>query len=617
MKVYVKQMDEALKKFLKNSVKDNKVKILEIPKKLEKSLIKKSEVTLEELEKFNEKDLENIFLEFEPNLIFGMDFLMFNEKLIENIFFKVCSEYCFSPFSKELTDSEYKRLTNFLINKENDKLKIKIEDLIGELSTIMFIIKRFYCEDFKPSLKEKINKKILKSIEDINYYKKEIKNVYNSFFVRIEREVQYIAENYLEKVDNDILLKCEEIELSIAVLETLKAQLLPFNVKMIFSEMLADYFKSDGKIKIKKSIDKLWEIKQEKLILMLDSEEEDFTINNIEEKMIKYFEYLSEKGILINTKEEDFFNRLDENIILNYLKLFFFCSRPNEFIEVKEFLTKLENYTCLEKYIMEYGDIFFEKKELCFNLKVKNLLLMFEEKVLSFPVESIEKLGNEKLKILREKSYSKINEEYVKNILEYFDGYKKLFKEKWIVLSKDLEREIEFDESLFVKKLLTNLNLEEIYEVIKTGSKEILKLPNEHLKVRKYFSFKEEYEEYLEEVKKFAFSNVKRTGIYYRLLLLNILSNLDSEKLSEYLKENGKVSDNYKIYFSDLKKNKKKLGKKHLEYILNFLKETDKDKAKELIFCINSINIYSEDNLLIDILDLEEYEKNFIYSENR
>ena len=79
MKVYVKQMDEALKKFLKNSVKDNKVKILEIPKKLEKSLIKKSEVTLEELEKFNEKDLENIFLEFEPNLIFGMDFLMFNE----------------------------------------------------------------------------------------------------------------------------------------------------------------------------------------------------------------------------------------------------------------------------------------------------------------------------------------------------------------------------------------------------------------------------------------------------------------------------------------------------------------------------------------------------------
>ena len=53
---------------------------------------------------------------------------------------------------------------------------------------------------------------------------------------------------------------------------------------------------------------------------------------------------------------------------------------------------------------------------------------MFEEKVLSFPVESIEKLGNEKLKILREKSYSKINEEYVKNILEYFDGYKKLLK---------------------------------------------------------------------------------------------------------------------------------------------------------------------------------------------
>ena len=70
-------------------------------------------------------------------------------------------------------------------------------------------------------------------------------------------------------------------------------------------------------------------------------------------------------------------------------------------------------------------------------------------------------------------------------------------------------------------------------------------------------------------------------------LKFNILFKIDEKDLEKFVKSKGYDKENYLIYFKALKRNEKKLGKEHIKYILEYLKEKDKEEAQNFIVPVN------------------------------
>ena len=420
----------------------------------------------------------------------------------------------------------------------------------------------------------------------------------------------------------------------------------PKNIDKVVSNFMEDFYIFDENSKIrnivinlisnfknlenknrKKEIEEIvwniWIINEKEIIPFLCSEEENFTEENVYNKLKKYSSYTIQKNnILFNNIENfNFFEKqftyenikiflenLDYKLMINYLKLFLFCCRPNEFISEKQISENFSTYSSLKKYIksIETNKIISnEMTELLFHAKIKNLLLIFEEKILSFSKEDILNLKNQDLIELRRKSYFNILNEYINNELILLDNVKLIYKELYTLNDSRTTRIIKK-----LNKYENDLDFE-LYEFLRKKSKEIEKNKQNSNFSRKDVNKKNTISySYLNAIKEFSFSNLKRIEIYYRLILLNILFNINKEDLEKYMKEKGYESENYSNYFNSLKKKKKNLGEEHLEYILSYLHKLNKKEYEKLIFCINYLHIYSK-NLLINILNIPSYEKYF------
>ncbi len=599
---------------LRKIVKNNRIQIMVLPKYINEEIGISKIITFEELEKINTNNFESVIFEFQPSCIFKINYRIINNNL-EDIFFNPISEHRFSYCSSELTEEEYLKIVKFFKN-ERMTLNRVTQECMKELITAAIILKFNLKVPKKSGEKIKIN--FLKNIKFIN----EIKNI-----------LKFENDKYLDNMEK----KLTDICLS-----------NPKDINKVVSNFMEDFYIFDENSKIrniiinlinnfknlenenrKKEIERIvwniWIINEKEIIPFLCIEEEEFTEENIYDKLKKYSSYTIQKNnILFNNMENfNFFEKqftyenikiflenLDYKLMINYLKLFLFCCRPNEFISEKQISENFSTYNSLKKYIksMETNEIISnEITELLFHAKIKNLLLVFEEKILSFSNEDILNLKNQNLIDLRRKSYFDILDEYINNELILLDNVKLIYKELYTLNDSRTTR--------IIKKLNkygkeNDLDFE-LYESLRKKSKEL-----EENKQNSNFSRKDVNKKntisysYFNAIKEFSFSNLKRIEIYYRLILLNILFNINKEDLEKYMKEKGYESENYSNYFNSLTKNKKNLGEEHLGYILSYLKKINKKEHDKLIFCINYLHIYSE-NLLTNILDILSYEKYF------
>lgn len=598
---------------LKKVVKDNKIQMTILPKHIDKTIGKSKIITLEELEKVNTGNLENVIFEFQPSHIFKINYKIVNRNL-EDIFFNPISEHRFSYCSAELTEEEYLKIMHFIQDKRVI-LNRAVQDCIKNLITACAIFE----DNLKTSKKveDQIREDFLKNIKFINKTREELKLENYEYLGKMEKELTEICSNNKGDIETITSNFMEDFHI---LNENIQIKDMIINLIKNFQNLEIENRKKE----IEKTVWKIWLINEKEIVPFLCSDEEEFTEENIYNKLKKYTNCTTQKiNIFFDNTEnfnlfekqltyediENFLIMLDSELMLNYLKLFLFCCRPNEFITGKEILNKFIIYDKLKKYIEDIeinGIVSTEIKELLFNAKIKKLLLIFEEKILCFSKESILSLKNEELEDLRKKSYFDILDEYVNNELALFNNMKLIYKELY-TLNDFRERKI-IRISNKLGEVEDNLNL---YNSFKKESEKV-----EQNKQNSNYTRKDVNKDsvivysYLKAIEEFAFSNLKRVEIYYRLILLNILFSINEKDLEKYMKEQEYVGENYLTYFKALKNNKKNLGEYHLEYILDYLNETNKVDCEKLIFCINFLHIYSK-NLLTNIFTISAYEEYF------
>lgn len=597
---------------LRKIVKNNRIQIIVLPKYINEEIGISKIITFEELEKINTNNFESVIFEFQPSCIFKINYRIINNNL-EDIFFNPISEHRFSYCSSELTEEEYLKIVKFFKN-ERMTLNRVTQECMKELITAAIILKFNLKVPKKSGEKIKIN--FLKNIRFINEIKNILKFENDKYLDNMEKKLTDICLSNPKDINKVVSNFMEDFYIFD---ENSKIRNIIINLINNFKNLENE----DRKKEIEKIVWNIWIINEKEIIPFLCSEEEKFTEENIYNKLKKYSSYTIQKNnILFNNIENfNFFEKqftyenikiflenLDYKLMINYLKLFLFCCRPNEFISEKQISENFSTYSSLKKYIksIETNEIISnEITELLFHAKIKNLLLIFEEKILSFSKEDILNLKNQDLIDLRRKSYFDILDEYIKNELILLDNLKLIYKELYTLNDSRTTRIIKK-----LNKYENDLDFE-LYEFLRKKSKEI-----EENKQNSNFSRKDVNKKntisysYLNAIKEFSFSNLKRIEIYYRLILLNILFNINKEDLEKYMKEKGYESENYSNYFNSLMKNKKNLGEEHLEYILSYLKKVNKEEHDKLIFCINYLHIYSK-NLLTNILDTSSYEKYF------
>lgn len=601
---------------LNDIVTGDEIKIIELPKGIS-DLVKKIRIdSLEEipekLEKRKVENLENVFFEFKPKRIEKADNL-FIARNIFDIFFNISSEHRFSHFSAELTEEEYKKIIDFLKNERimlNKSLQKRIEYLIDASFVYNKKLK------LPKNAEEKIRAEFFCSIDYVNKLRERAKELNEKSLEMFIGTFILICQKNKENLEMVLQIFIEE--LSLTKYRDTKKELLEISKKY------KDLNNIEEKEFLRKELTSLWYANQEKILLILLNEKDDFTLENIYEKMEKYYEinkdsYEENLDFLGQQLTYDefklFLSVQDSQLLLNYLKLFLFCCRPNEFIKKEDVEKKFSVYEKLYKYLEEVSSQKIESyesiKDVLFDGKIKNLLLMFEEKILSLPKEILprenemeDKLISKKIKELRKKSYSEINKKYVDNILNEINKIELIYKELY-TFSMAKIRILKRVAKKFEKVTHAENELEKNFLEEMKGFLEIK--PDIEVK-REEIGKKFNLINYLEPVKEFAFSNFKRAEVYYKIFLFNILFKIDEKDLEKFVKSKGYDKENYLTYFKALKRNEKNLGKEHIKYILEYLKEKDKEEVQNFIQCINYLTICSE-NLLIDTLDLEEYEK--------
>ena len=621
MKIFwnYEENSENILDILKTIIKDNKLQIISLPESIKDSIKASRYLTIEELEKIDKSNLKEVIFDFRAKSLYKISY-PFIDKHLADIFFNKISEHRFSHYSYELSEEEYSNIIDLLQDTRiilNEAVKKCMEDLI----TAVVIYKNEMKIPSKKQISIKIN--FLKNITFINEVKNLLKFENFKYLDNIEKELINLCNN-----DNGNL----NLFLSKFVnTDKLKEKLY---VKSLILELIENYpnlTEEKRKEKIQYLSYTIWLFNDGKLITYLCNEKEDFTEENIYEKLKLLFEeYFTKEDFSYDKKNNNlnifereltyesmksFLQNLDRELLLNYLKLFLFCCRPDEFIDEKDILNKIDAYKKLDEYIKKDKIISKDFKALLFDEKIKDLLLIFQEKIISFPTENL-KENNIFIATIRKKFYSELSREYIENILSFLRNLSlankefyntcvekiKVFQKQYQKpeIKNGIKEAIEYDKKNNLNIFPKHLNIERLEEMSKA-------------KIKKNIDFVLD-EDYLKIIKEFTLSSPKRIGIYYEIFLLYLLSSIKEKEIENFVKNKGYEGENYLTYFKALKRNKKNLGKEHLKYIFNYFDEKDKEKREEFIACINNLTLYNK-NPLLDILDFKEYEgKTFLYA---
>ena len=409
-----------------------------------------------------------------------------------------------------MTEEEYLKIVKFFKN-ERMTLNRVTQECMKELITAAIILKFNLKVPKKSGEKIKIN--FLKNIRFINEIKNILKFENDKYLDNMEKKLTDICLSNPKDINKVVSNFMEDFYIFD---ENSKIRNIIINLINNFKNLENE----DRKKEIEKIVWNIWIINEKEIIPFLCSEEEKFTEENIYNKLKKYSSYTIQKNnILFNNIENfNFFEKqftyenikiflenLDYKLMINYLKLFLFCCRPNEFISEKQISENFSTYSSLKKYIksIETNEIISnEITELLFHAKIKNLLLIFEEKILSFSKEDILNLKNQDLIDLRRKSYFDILDEYIKNELILLDNLKLIYKELYTLNDSRTTRIIKK-----LNKYENDLDFE-LYEFLRKKSKEI-----EENKQNSNFSRKDVNKKntisysYLNAIKEFSFSN--------------------------------------------------------------------------------------------------------------
>lgn len=299
---------------------------------------------------------------------------------------------------------------------------------------------------------------------------------------------------------------------------------------------------------------------------------------------------------------------IEDNILIEYLKLFFFISRPIEFITEEMICELNETRKYLEKNFLKKieGEEIF-KHTFFFSFKVKILLINFFEKVYYFYLKNNKSKKIEKIiqEVLRKKDlsvetvFSYIEGEYLNKIQEQ----KKNFKNNFRYEKKKID--FNFFDCLFDEKSV---------EVITRITKSKTENNKVELKVENY-SEKRILMEKEEKFKRFCFSNIFRISLYYKVKLINILGKINYELKKE---ENGVDSDIYlklgmtKNHYISIFNGTRNLGtvseRKIINYLLNKNKDPFDSLLKELFHNLNMLKLYNSNfiNLNLNAKEGEE-----------
>lgn len=625
-----KKDSENLLNILKLIVGDNTLRIIYLPEFIKDSIRISSDLTIEELEKMDKSDLKKVIFEFKPKAIYKITYSFIDENL-EDIFLNLISEHRFSYCSCELSEEEYNEIINCLKDRRIVLNRIA-KECMESLETVVMIYK---------------NKMKIPSKNQCDIRNNFLKNI--DFINNIRSQLRHENFKYLDKLKEELITLCSSKDEDLNLLLSrfintyvLKKNLCVKHIEKRILDLTKDYSNLVEEKRVEEIIQlsfEIWISNEGKIISSLCFENEDFTEENIYEKLKYWFEeYITEKEVFLELEKEFdsrkgldsyeqeftreniriFLQNLNSELLLNYLKLFLFCCRPNEFIEEEDILDKINVYKILCEYIRNVDEnkiISKDIKDLLFNEKIKNLLLIFQEKVISFPKEKL-KLNNPFITELREKLHSQLNEEYIENFLKFLNNLQLANKEFYLnCISNTLKIQNDFMKPEIINIFKDIEEYEKLYNVNILsrfwGVERLKKMLNTEIKKEMKKPCKVLDENYLERIKEFAFSNLKRARIYYKIFLLNILFKIDEKDIEKFLKDKGYIGNNYLTYFKALKRNEKRLGKEHLRYILNYLDEIDKKERQNLIDCINYLTIYNE-NFLFDILSLEEYEEIYL-----
>lgn len=607
------------------------INMIKIPENFEK--IKKAKLTsFENLKKIDLKELGKVIFEFEPKGI-----LKINKEIVKNnlekIFFKIGSEHEFSHRADELTSEEYDEIINFL-TEDRLKLNMEAEECLKTLLICSKIIE----------FKIKIPKKNEDTITEICDEK--IKNL-NNLIPKLKEK----NKNYVKKMRETLekILKGKKSEISFKTLNFINEfDLFVFSKNNLLKKpFLSLYEKYNLSSKndlhkifiIEEFIYHICNINERGIIQLLCKEEPNFEVKNLYKKLEKY----NDPNLFMDTipEEESIpkyidFSPIEKNIriflqsispkkLKNFLKLFLFCCRDEILItqeQIKEIFPIYLNFKTETAEIKKKVSSDFETKEILFNKKIEFLLIMFEEKLKNLRIndEPIKEYNE-----IREMSYKKIREKYINNILktkydleielrsEIYEEKIKNFNQKKVLkkIKKYLEKnkeKTEYEENLY-----------KIIQVIEIPLKEKNKCKAGR-KTEKKNLFQNNY---LEDIKSFSFSNLFRTGIYYKILILNYLFTIDKKDFTieaQVLKKENKeeISENseknFQIYYNALMRNNKQFGDKHLKYLFHYLVKKESKLIFNIINCLNFLHLY-DDNLLENAINLGAFEKFFPFYE--
>lgn len=615
------------------------INMIKIPENFEK--IKKVKLTsFENLKKIDLKKLGKVIFEFEPKGI-----LKINKEIIKNnlekIFFKIGSEHEFSLRADELTSEEYDEIIGFL-TEDRLKLNMEAEEC---LKTLLIYSKIIEFEIKIPKKSEDIIIEICnEKINSLNNLIPKLKEKNEDYTNKMRKALEKILKGEKSEIISKTFNFINEFDLFVFSKNNL--------LEKLFLNLYDKYNLSSKEdlhkiFIIKEFIYHIRNINEKEVIQFLCKEEPNFEIKNLYEKLKKYnnpflfIEFtpdlftesmLGEKNILkyfdfspIEKNIRIFLQNISPEKLKNFLKLFLFCSRDEILItqeQIKEIFPIYLNFKAEKTEIKKKVSSDFETKEILFNKKIEFLLIMFEEKLKNLRIndEPIKEY-----KEIREIPYKKIREKYINNILKTKYDLEIEFK------SEIYEEKIKnFNQEKGLKKLKKYLEKnkektedeEDLYKVI-----QVIEIPlkekNKCKAGRKTEKKNLFQNNYLEDIKSFSFSNLFRTGIYYKILILNYLFTIDKKDFTieaQILKKGNKEETsensekNFQIYYNALMRNNKQFGEKHLKYLFYYLVKKENKLIFNVINCLNFLHLY-DDNLLESVVNLETFETLFPFYE--
>ena len=642
---FLEEKNNPLKILDKIVDKNEMIQVIIIPMISEYEMIWKLEpLPFDELKKMDLNKLKRVIFEFIPNKIYEFTKKDLMENLFE-IFFGIVSEHRFSYCAKFPSDEKFdemiyslqdertklnkegleyleKYLIKYGINKNNIKFKKKFEKKIDSnyIESVNYLLKTL------PKIKEK-NKKysenILYLILGIYFFGNSLRQKKIELFIKElelygdelqEERVRINLENILKELDEKIKNKIKDIKIKASINDENIMQTLLENreaVEILLNDKeIMDYLLSRAKY-----IMYLTEGMGLFILLeAIDVENNEIKILNqdiIIECLKKDIFYVFNRNKYIENLGGEFFQNINKNVLKNYLKIFLFSAIEDVSISSKEINDGIKSYLYLKEYISKNEENAIGLDENLFNAKIKIVIHMFEEKILSSSNKIINELNNDEIKKIKQKKYSVIKKEYVDDILNYYKVKRNSGNEFFKIVAKEynsrkeaLKNSIDKFENTKeegpIKKVIDELNLR--------GENK-----------NKFFKEAEEHtnniiDGEIEILKEFAFSNLKRTEVFYQILLLKLLQELDHKKLEENMKNKGYKGESFQQYFRELKTGKKNLGEEHLKYIIEYLSKDKDIKSNErgyrILQCMNFLNLYKND-VMENVLSLIEYERMF------